>query len=91
MDEFLGKNSKYPAARTRTEGTVVASFIVTDQGKIKDLQIEQSLTLKADAETLRVIKLMPDWEPGKQNGKPARVANKLPIRFIPGINLPNRV
>lgn len=81
MYRFLGTNIHYPTSRFKTEGTVIAAFIVTDQGKITDLKIEQSVSPAVDAETLRVIKMMPDWEPGKQGGQPVNVAYKLPVRF----------
>ncbi|QMU29800.1 energy transducer TonB [Adhaeribacter radiodurans] len=83
MYQFLANNIRHPgkSARVASDGTVIAKFIVTDQGKIKDLKIEQSINPQVDAETLRVIKLMPDWEAGKQNGKSVNVEYTLPIRF----------
>ncbi|QMU29798.1 M56 family metallopeptidase [Adhaeribacter radiodurans] len=86
MYSFLGKNIKYPAAaqKAKKEGTVVVTFVITDQGIIKDLEIVKGLTAETNAEALRVIKLMPPWTPGKQNGKPVNVQYTLPLRFSLG-------
>lgn len=81
--EFLGKNMKYPAAakNANLEGNVIAQFIVTKEGKITDVQIVKGLSPETDAEAKRVISLMPDWAPGKQDGKPLHVKYTLPVRF----------
>ncbi|QNF33110.1 M56 family metallopeptidase [Adhaeribacter swui] len=86
MYTFLGKNIKYPTAaqKASVEGMVIVQFIVTDQGAIQDLQILQGLTDETNAEALRVVKSMPTWQPGKQNGKPVNVQYTLPLRFSLG-------
>lgn len=83
MYAFLGRNIKYPAAakKANIQGTVLAKFTVTQEGKIKDLRIVKSLSPETDAETLRIIKTMPDWKPGLQNGRPVNVEYTLPIQF----------
>lgn len=83
MYAFLGKNIEYPqtAAKANLQGNVIAQFIVTKEGKIEELKIEKSLSPEIDAEALRVIKLMPNWTPGKQNGRAVNVQYTLPIRF----------
>ena len=83
MHQFLGKNIQYPkaAVQANLEGTVIAKFQVTKEGKIKDIKIEKSLSPEIDAEAKRVISLMPTWEPGKQNGNPVNVEYTLPIKF----------
>ncbi|PSR52536.1 hypothetical protein AHMF7605_02840 [Adhaeribacter arboris] len=86
MYSFLGKNMKYPEAahKAKVEGTVVVQFVVTDEGAIKDVHILKGLTAETNAEALRVIKLMPNWTPGKQNGKPVNVQYTLPLQFSLG-------
>ncbi|MDQ4140138.1 MAG: M56 family metallopeptidase, partial [Bacteroidota bacterium] len=88
MYTFLGKNIKYPKAaqKANVEGSVIVQFVVTEQGIIKDLSILKGLTAETNAEALRVIKLMPNWIPGKQNGKPVNVQYTLPLRFSLGSN-----
>jgi TonB family protein len=86
MYQFLGSNIKYPAVarKANVEGNVVAKFQITKTGKIKDVKIVKSLSPETDAEAKRVISLMPDWEPGKQNNQPVNVEYTLPIRFSLG-------
>ena len=83
MYRFLGTKIKYPkvAADAKLNGSVIAQFLVTKEGKITDLKILKSLSPETDAEAKRVISMMPAWEPGKQNGQPVNVQYTLPIRF----------
>ncbi|MDQ3291609.1 MAG: M56 family metallopeptidase [Bacteroidota bacterium] len=92
MYAFLGKNMKYPTAaqKASVEGTVIAQFVITDQGTIKDLHLLKGLTNETNAEALRVIKLMPNWVPGKQDGKPVNVQYILPLRFSLGTDKPQK-
>ncbi|RDC65105.1 M56 family metallopeptidase [Adhaeribacter pallidiroseus] len=83
MYAFIGNTMKYPEAakKANLEGNVIAQFVITKEGKITDVQIVKSLSPETDAETKRVIALMPNWQPGKQDGKPLNVKYTLPIRF----------
>jgi TonB family protein len=68
MKEFIAKNLVYPdAAKTRDVNNkkVVVSFVVTKTGKLKDFKILESVGYGCDEEALRIVKMMPDWEPGK--------------------------
>ena len=57
-------------------------FIVDKDGELKDISVHQGTkSSELNNEVLRVIKKMPRWEPGEQNGKPVRVKLILPIRF----------
>ena len=77
---FLQENIKYPeqAEREGIEGRVVATFVVELDGSVSDVRIALSVHPLLDAEVLRVVSLMPNWNPGKNIG---RVCYSLPITF----------
>ena len=81
--KFLGENIKYPAqARiSNVQGTVVVSFIIKSTGKVEESKVVKGVEADMDAEALRVVGLMPDWQPGKQQGKAVDVAYTIPIQF----------
>ncbi|MCR4836636.1 MAG: energy transducer TonB [Bacteroidaceae bacterium] len=81
--EYEDKKIKYPAKARKEgiEGMVIVEFIVEKDGSISGPKVILSLTPKCDAEALRVVKSMPKWKPGKQNGKIVRVKYTLPVRF----------
>ena len=83
LREYLGQKLHYPArARMeKVEGKVTVKFIVDENGKIQSPQIVDSLNKETNDEALRVIRTMPDWKPGKQNGKPVKVYFTQPIVF----------
>ena len=86
MTEFvkwLTKNLKYPTAalRSKIEGKVMISFIVNTDGTISDIKVVKNAHRLLDAEALRVAKLMPKWEPGKDHGKVCRTKVAIPIVF----------
>lgn len=80
---FLGKNIKYPvsAIDNLIEGKVVLTFVVEKDGSISSVEIAKSLDPACDREAVRVIKSMPNWIPGKQNGKAVRVQYILPVSY----------
>lgn len=81
--KWLTKNLRYPAsARIRKiQGKVVAVFYVEKDGSITGINITQSLSAECDREALRVLRLMPAWQPGIQNDKPCRTKVCIPIVF----------
>jgi TonB family protein len=85
MMQFLAANIKYPKAAIENgiSGTVYISFIVDRKGKINDVRVLRGIGGGCDEEAIRVVKSMPDWIPGKQNGKKVPVQFNLPIRFVP--------
>lgn len=80
---FIGKNLKYPdaAREKKTSGTVKVDFIVHEDGSYSNFKVVQSLGKEFDAEALRVLKLMPTWQPGKNKGKPTKVLVSVPVYF----------
>ncbi|SIT95050.1 outer membrane transport energization protein TonB [Pontibacter indicus] len=83
MMKYLGKNIRYPAAAQRAgvEGLVVLSFVVSRTGEISEIEVVKSLGSGTDEEAVRVVKTMPKWSPGKQNGRSVPVRYTLPVRF----------
>ncbi|MFD1185545.1 energy transducer TonB [Pontibacter rugosus] len=83
MLKYLGKNIRYPAAAQRAgvEGLVVLSFVVGRTGEISEIQVIKNLGAGTDEEAMRVVKSMPKWTPGKQNGRAVPVRYTLPVRF----------
>jgi TonB family protein len=80
---FLGRNIKYPilAQKAKIEGRVIVQFVVDKDGSITDTKVVRSVSPELDAEALRVVGLMPKWNPGKQRGKAVAVKYTMPIMF----------
>lgn len=81
--KFLSENVKYPkdAQDAKKEGRVIAQFVVTTDGSIADVKIIRGVYPSLDEEAIRVIKSMPKWKPGTQDGKPINVRYTLPVMF----------
>jgi protein TonB len=81
--KYLGSNIKYPplARENGITGKVFVSFIVDTDGKITEAKVLRSLGGGCDEEALRVVKSMPNWKPGKNNGHTVKVQYNLPINF----------
>ena len=83
MMDFFMKNMKYPkdAVEAKQEGRVIAQFVVEKDGSISGSHIVKSVSPSLDAEALRIVNAMPNWTPGRQNGKPVRVKYTVPLSF----------
>lgn len=83
MNEFLSNSIIYPkyAVDNNIEGRVVLEFVVNIDGTLTDIKIKRSVHKSLDNEALRVVKSMPKWKPGKNDGKLVRVKYILPIGF----------
>lgn len=81
--KWIGDNIKYPAIAEENgiQGTVVCMFVVEPDGSITDIQVARSVDPSLDKEAVRVLKKMPKWDPGKQNGAAVRVKYTLPVTF----------
>jgi TonB family protein len=81
--KFLGENLQYPAVAVESgiQGRVVAKFVVQKDGTITDIQIKKGLDPACDKEAIRIIRKMPKWIPGTQDGKPVPVYYDLPVSF----------
>jgi periplasmic protein TonB len=80
---YLSAHIKYPskAIENEREGKVVIGFVVNKDGEIDEMSVLKSLGYGCDEEAMRVIKDMPKWKAGKNNGKPVKVYYTLPIHF----------
>jgi protein TonB len=83
LNNYLSKNIKYPskALDNNIEGRVMVEFTVRTNGQIDDVKVLRGIGYGCDEEALRVVKSMPVWSPGKQNGKPVNVVYRVPIKF----------
>ena len=83
MLQFIYTNIKYPAAARKEgiEGTVVVKFVVDQTGKITTREIVRSIGGGTDEEVLAVVDKMPNWIPGKKDGKVVDVYYHLPVKF----------
>ena len=81
--KWLTKNLKYPAAaqQRKVQGRVVAQFVINTDGSISDLELVEKLSTECDREALRVLRMMPNWQPGVMNAKPCRTKVCIPIVF----------
>lgn len=81
--KFLQDNVKYPvvAQENGVQGRVVVSFVVERDGSITDVKVVRSVDPSLDKEATRVVKSMPHWIPGKQNGAAVRVKYNVPVSF----------
>ena len=79
----LTRNLRYPsmAQSQRIQGKVVISFIINKDGSIASPTIVQSADPLLDREAMRVIRMMPHWKPGLQDGKPCRTMFAIPVNF----------
>ena len=80
---YLASNIKYPvvAQENGVQGRVIVSFVVERDGSISDVKVARSVDPSLDREAQRVVKSMPKWKPGKQNGSAVRVKYTVPVVF----------
>ena len=80
---YLASNIKYPvvAQENGVQGRVIVSFVVERDVSISDVRVARSVDPSLDREAQRVVKSMPRWKPGKQNGSAVRVKYTVPVVF----------
>ncbi|MBR1401948.1 MAG: energy transducer TonB [Prevotella sp.] len=80
---WLSQNIKYPviAAENGVQGRVIVQFVVEKDGSVTDVHVAKSVDPSLDKEATRVVKAMPKWIPGKQNGSAVRVKYTVPVTF----------
>lgn len=82
--EFVQKNLVYPKTQSDTNftGKTIIRFVVMEDGKVDSVTLKRSCGRKnLDAEAIRVISILPDFIPGKTNGKPVACPYLLPVIF----------
>ena len=82
--KYISNNMKYPpiAKDAGIQGTVFVYFVVGRNGTVKDTRVLRPVDPRLDAEALRVVSSLPDFEPGRQQGKPVSVQYTIPVKFI---------
>lgn len=80
---YVQQRLKYPviAQDNGIEGTVFISFIVDKVGKITNVKVVRGVDPVLDEAAVCAVRDCPNWEPGKQRGKPVRVFCTIPIQF----------
>ncbi|MBK8565661.1 MAG: TonB family protein [Saprospiraceae bacterium] len=83
MLRFIYDNIKYPpvAHEKGIEGIVRVSFVIQRNGQITDVKALDSLGGGCTEEAVRIVRKMPNWNPGKIGGRPIRVQQTLPVKF----------
>jgi protein TonB len=83
LRKYLKANVNYPpaASRANISGRVTIRFVVEKDGTIGGVTVLKGIGFGLDEEAIRVVKKMPKWNPGKQNGKPVRVYFTLPVVY----------
>lgn len=81
--KYIAKNLCYPkiAKENGIQGRVIVRFIVSASGKVENVKVLRSLDPYCDKEAIRLVKSMPNWIPGKEDGKAVSVYYTLPIVF----------
>lgn len=85
LKSYIYSHLKYPgeAKKKGITGEVNVQFLVTTSGKLEDIKVASSTHKEFDKPAMDVFKGMPDWNPGKQRGKPVNVQVVVPVRFNP--------
>lgn len=83
MMQFLGDRLQYPedAREYGIEGKVIVQFVIDEQGNVSHATLMKDIGGGCGKEALRVVRSMPRWQPGRQNGKPVKVYYRLPVMF----------
>lgn len=82
--KFLNGTVRYPmeAAERGIQGKVFVKFVIEADGSISNVHVVKAVNKFLDTEAVRVVRKMPRWTLGRQNGKPVRVAYTTPINFV---------
>jgi TonB family protein len=83
MYEFIEENMHYPkkCVEKSIQGRVIITFVVERSGKLSNIRVARGVHPALDKEAIRIVKLMPRWIPGRQNGIPLRVKYIIPVTF----------
>jgi TonB family protein len=81
--KYILENTEYPitAIEDSIEGRVFVNFTINEDGSVSNVQLARGIRYDLDEESIRVIESMPNWKPGKQNGKFVKVRFTVPFNF----------
>ena len=81
--KYLSSHINYPpmAAENNVQGKVILQFVVEKDGHVGEVKIARAVDKDLDKEAVRVVKSLPKFIPGRQNGHPVRVWYTLPVNF----------
>jgi periplasmic protein TonB len=81
--QYVAEHTKYPviAQENGIEGTVYIRFVVTRSGDVGQATVMRAVDPQLEEEALRVVKTLPKWTPGKNNGNPVNVWFIIPVKF----------
>jgi protein TonB len=81
--QYVAEHTKYPviAQENGIEGTVYIRFVVTKSGDVGEAKVMRAVDPLLEEEALRVVKSLPKWTPGKNNGNPVNVWFIIPVKF----------
>lgn len=85
LAKFISKNIKYPSEQREFNGSVFVVFVIDTLGHIRNgcilKRLKKDTITPVELEALRLVNLLPDWEPGKHQGEKVPVRYVLPINF----------
>jgi TonB family protein len=85
LRNYLNRMIRYPelAKEAGVQGTVYINFTVEKDGSLTNVNVIKGIKegMGLNEEAVRVVKGMPNWKPGKMNGRPVRVNMNIPVRF----------
>lgn len=83
LKKYMAENLKYPdgAEERKVQGTVVVIGIIETDGAMEHVVVLRGIDPYADEEALRLVREMPKWKPGMNNGKLARTLMRVPVTF----------
>ncbi len=81
---WIEDNITYPtmASSNSTEGKVVVTFDVNEDGTIGNVKVKESADPVLDSEVVKKVETMPNWIPARQNGRNVKVKYTLPVSFV---------
>ncbi|MBL7941049.1 MAG: energy transducer TonB [Flavobacteriales bacterium] len=84
LNKYLVDHIIYPeiAREEGIQGKVILSFVVQEDGILREVQVRRGVHPSLDREAMRVVQSMPPWIPGKNRGRVCRVQYNLPVNFV---------
>ena len=81
LTKYIQENLKYPQGQENVEGKVLLEFVVKKNGKVGSVKVLSVLGKDFDQEVIRVVKSLPKFKPGRQNGKAVDVWYTLHVPY----------